>query len=55
VVANVPTQVSARTQALDPDKHRVYLSSAQLTDKKDARGHRQPAPDSFTVLTVGKP
>lgn len=55
VVANVPTQVSARTQALDPDKHRVYLSSAQLSDKKDARGHRQAVPDSFTVLTVGKP
>ncbi|MFC3653724.1 YncE family protein [Dyella humi] len=55
VVANVPTQISARTQALDPDKHRVYLSSAQLSDKKDARGHRQAVPDSFTVLTVGKP
>jgi DNA-binding beta-propeller fold protein YncE len=55
VIANVPTKVSARTQALDPDKHRVYLSSAQLGDKKDARGHRQAVPDSFTVLTVGKP
>ncbi|GLQ93546.1 YncE family protein [Dyella acidisoli] len=55
VVANVTTQQSARTQALDPQKHRVYLSSAQLSDKKDARGHRQAVPDSFTVLTVGKP
>lgn len=55
VLANVPTVVSARTQALDPDKHRVYLSSAQLSDKKDARGHRQAVPDSFTILTVGKP
>ena len=55
VIANVPTQVSARTQALDPDKHRVYLSAAQLSDKKDARGHRQAVPDSFTILTVGKP
>jgi YVTN family beta-propeller protein len=55
VIANVPTQVSARTQALDPDKHHVYLSAAQLSDKKDARGHRQAVPDSFTILTVGKP
>jgi YVTN family beta-propeller protein len=55
VVANVPTQVSARTQALDPLKHRIYLSAAQLGTQKDARGHRQAVPDSFTILTVGKP
>ena len=55
VIANVPTQESARTLALDPQKHRVYLSSAQLTDKKDSHGRRQAAPDSFTILTVGKP
>jgi YVTN family beta-propeller protein len=55
VVANVPTQVSARTQALDPLKHRIYLSAAQLGTQKDARGHLQAVPDSFTVLTVGKP
>jgi YVTN family beta-propeller protein len=55
VVANLPTQVSARTQALDPQKHRIYLSSAQLGIQKDARGHLQAVPDSFTVLTVGKP
>lgn len=55
VVANVPTQVSARTQALDADKHRVYLSAAQLGDKKDAHGRPQAVPESFTILTVGKP
>lgn len=55
VVANVPTQVSARTQALDPLKHRIYLSAAELGTQKDARGHLQAVPDSFTVLTVGKP
>lgn len=55
VIAHVPTQVSARTQALDPAKHRIYLSAAQLSDKKDARGHRQAIPDTFTILTVGKP
>ena len=55
VVANVPTKESARTLALDPQKHRVYLSSAQLSDKKDEHGRRQPVPDTFTILTVGKP
>jgi len=55
VVANVPTQVSARTQALDPQKHRIYLSAAQLGSGKDARGHRQVVPDSFAILTVGQP
>jgi DNA-binding beta-propeller fold protein YncE len=55
VVANVSTQISARTQALDPQKHRVYLSSAKLGTDKDAHGRQQPVPDSFTILTVGKP
>jgi YVTN family beta-propeller protein len=55
VVATVPTQVSARTQALDPQKHRIYLSSAQLGTDKDAHGRSKPLPDSFTILTVGKP
>jgi len=55
VIANVPTQVSARTQALDPQKHRVYLSAATLGTQKDARGRQQPVPGSFSILTVGKP
>jgi len=55
VVANVKTQMSARTQALDTQKHRVYLSSAQLSDKKNAKGRREAVPDSFAILTVGKP
>lgn len=55
VIANVPTQMSARTQALDPEKHRIYLSAAKLSEKKDARGHRQALPDTFAILTVGKP
>lgn len=55
VVANVPTKESARTLTLDPLKHRVYLSSATLSDKKDEHGRKQAVPDSFTILTVGKP
>lgn len=55
VVADVATQISARTQALDPQKHRVYLSSAQLGTDKDAHGRPQQVPDTFAILTVGKP
>jgi DNA-binding beta-propeller fold protein YncE len=55
VLANVPTQISARTQALDPQKHLVYLSSAKLGTDKDAHGRPQPVPGSFAILTVGKP
>jgi DNA-binding beta-propeller fold protein YncE len=55
VVANVPTQVSARTQALDPQKHRIYLSSAQVVTGKQANGHPKFAANSFAILTVGEP
>lgn len=55
VMANVPTQESARTQALDPLKHRVYLSAVQLGSGKDARGRRIAVPDTFGILTVGRP
>jgi DNA-binding beta-propeller fold protein YncE len=55
VVANVPTLVSARTQALDPQKHRIYLSSAQVGTGKEANGRPKYVPDSFAILTVGKP
>jgi len=41
VVANLPTQERARTLALDPASHRVYL----VTATKE--------PDSFTVLVAG--
>ncbi|HTV86016.1 MAG TPA: YncE family protein [Dyella sp.] len=55
VVANVPTQISARTQALDPQKHRIYLSSAQVAAGKEANGHPKYVPGSFAILTVGEP
>jgi YVTN family beta-propeller protein len=45
VLADVPTQQSARTMALDPRSGRIYLSAAQ-------RGPRVPG--SFTILVVGR-
>jgi YVTN family beta-propeller protein len=54
VTANIPTQPSARTLALDPRTHRLYLSAAQLSATKQANGRRSMVPDSFSILTVGQ-
>lgn len=55
VTATVPTQPSARTMALDPKLHRLYLSAATLAGPAQEGHHPAIKPDSFTVLTVGKP
>ena len=53
VTATVPTQVSARTLALDPATHRLYLSAATPGPKKNARGWHEMLPDSFVLVVVG--
>jgi YVTN family beta-propeller protein len=58
VVATVATQKSARTMALDPKTHRVYLVAAQFgaapEPSADQPHPRPPVLDgSFTVLVVG--
>jgi DNA-binding beta-propeller fold protein YncE len=55
VTATIPTQVSARTLTLDPKLHRLYLSAARLGATRQANGRRTIEPDSFAVLTVGRP
>ncbi|WP_109124857.1 YncE family protein [Dyella sp. C11] len=54
VVATIPTQPSARTLALDPARHRLYLSAATLVPSASG-GRPTAAPGSFGVLTVGAP
>jgi DNA-binding beta-propeller fold protein YncE len=54
VTATVPTQVSARTLALDPKLHRLYLSAARVGATRQANGRPTIEPDSFGVLTVGR-
>lgn len=49
----ITTQVSARTLALDPTSHRLYLSAAKFADTKQANGRPDVVPGSFTVLVVG--
>jgi len=58
VVETVPTQKSARTMALDPATHKVYLVAAQFgtaAAPTEAEPHPRPPllDDSFTVLVVG--
>ena len=57
VLANVPTERSARTMALDTNTHKIYLSAAQLGPAPEATAdnpHPRPkiAPGSFHVLVV---
>jgi YVTN family beta-propeller protein len=59
VVEEVPTQRGARTMALDPKTHNVYLVTAQFGPRPAPSAqdpHPRPAilADSFVVLVVGK-
>jgi len=59
VVANVPTQRGARTMALDPKTHNVFLATAQYGPPPAATPERpnpRPAmlPNSFVILVFGK-
>jgi sugar lactone lactonase YvrE len=55
----IKTQVSAKTIALDPKSHRLYLSAATLEAAPAAKtaakgGRRRYEPGSFVVLVVGE-
>jgi hypothetical protein len=53
VLADVPTQLGAKTMALDPKTHNLYLATAQF--KEAAPGKTgQPVPNTFTILVVGR-
>jgi DNA-binding beta-propeller fold protein YncE len=59
VAETVATQRGARTMALDPKTHKIYLSTAELgpapAPTPDApRPRPTPIKDSFTVLVLGK-
>lgn len=54
VTATIPTRRSARTMALDPQSHRLYLSSAAFAPGHTAQGWPKIEPGSFTLLTVGR-
>lgn len=57
VLATVTTQVSARTVALDPATHRLYLAAAQFGPRPAAAADQPPPrpnviPDSFVILVA---
>jgi YVTN family beta-propeller protein len=53
VLANVPTQVGAKTMALDPKTRNIYLATAKF--QPAAAGQKAaPAPGTFTILVVGR-
>lgn len=54
VVATVPTQESARTLALDPSTHRVYLAAASFSHTVPVPSGERPAmiDDSFVILST---
>ena len=57
VARTVKTQVSAKTIAMDPKTHRLYLSAATPeaapAAKPATKGRRRYVPGSFVVLVVG--
>jgi YVTN family beta-propeller protein len=57
VVATVPTQASARTMALDPRTHIIYLAAAKFLPQAAAPAgqRRRPSlePNSFVIIAVG--
>ena len=53
VVTNVPTALGARTMALDPSTHKIYLVTAEYVTGGTDR--RATVPGSFKLLVVGKP
>lgn len=54
VKGTIATQVSARTLALDPSSHRLYLSAAKADDTQQTNGRPSVVPGSFAVLVVGR-
>ena len=54
VVENVPTQKSARTMALDPKTHNIFLPAADFDPPAPGQRRGKMKPGSFVVLVVGK-
>jgi DNA-binding beta-propeller fold protein YncE len=59
VVESVPTQAGARTLALDPKTHRLFLSAARFGPRpaptaEVPRPRPSIVPGSFVVLVVGR-
>lgn len=54
VVANVPTQRGARTMAVDPKLHNVYVCTARFKAAEPGQRRGSVEPGSFVVIVVGQ-
>lgn len=58
VVQNAQTQRAARTMAVNPDNHEVYLVTAEIEEQPPAEGQTRPRrtmkPGTFTLLVMSK-
>jgi DNA-binding beta-propeller fold protein YncE len=54
VVATVPTQIGARTGAVDPTTGRVYLPTAEYQLPVPAGQRPTPKPGTFQILVLGR-
>lgn len=57
VVENVTTEAGARTMALDPKTHEVFLVTAKLERIENPPPHTRPfrlVPDTFHILVLGR-
>jgi len=50
VAGNVPTQLGARTMAVDPKSHRVFLPTAELGPPPEGQRWPSVKPGTFSVL-----
>jgi DNA-binding beta-propeller fold protein YncE len=53
VVQTLKTEQGARTMALDPATHRIYLASAKFGPAPSGGGRASMLPDSFKILVYG--
>jgi DNA-binding beta-propeller fold protein YncE len=52
IVQNLKTRPGAKTMAVDPMTHTVFLPTAEFGERRDARSRPIPKPESFMVLVV---
>ena len=54
LVETVPTRKGARTMALDPTTHKIFLVTADLIPPAGGQGRPTAKPGSFTLLVYGR-
>jgi hypothetical protein len=55
VVENLATKPSARTMALDPKTHNIFLAAADFDPPTPAQPHPTMKPGTFTILVFARP